>query len=49
MLSLNVDLLKGRILRSLIIFAIPLFISSVFHELDNTVDVMIVPNYLAET
>ena len=49
MLSLNVDLLKGRILRSLIIFAIPLFISSVFQQLYNTVDVMIVGNYLGDT
>ena len=49
MLSLNVDLLKGRILRSLIIFAIPLFISSIFQQLYNTVDVMIVGNYLGDT
>ena len=43
------DLLKGRILRSLIIFAIPLFISSIFQQLYNTVDVMIVGNYLGDT
>ncbi|MEG0297407.1 MAG: MATE family efflux transporter [Clostridium sp.] len=49
MLNTNVDLLKGRILRSLIIFAIPLFISSLFQQLYNTVDIMIVGNVLGDT
>lgn len=48
MFSINVDLLKGRILRSLIIFAIPIFISSLFQQLYNTVDIMIVGNYLGD-
>lgn len=49
MLNTNVDLLKGKILRSLIIFAIPLFISSLFQQLYNTVDIMIVGNFLGDT
>lgn len=49
MFDLNVDLLKGKILRSLIIFAIPLFISNVFQQLYNAVDIMIVGNFLGDT
>lgn len=49
MLKTNVDLLNGRILRSLIIFAIPIFVSSLFQQLYNTVDIMIVGNYLGDT
>ncbi|MGL4107535.1 MATE family efflux transporter [Clostridium sp. LP20] len=49
MLNTKVDLLKGKILRSLIIFAIPLFISNLFQQLYNTVDIMIVGNYLGDT
>lgn len=49
MLNTNVDLLKGKILRSLIIFAIPLFIASLFQQLYNTVDIMVVGNYLGDT
>lgn len=45
----NVDLLNGPILKSLIIFAIPLFISNIFQQLYNTVDTMIVGNYLGDT
>lgn len=48
MFNINVDLLKGRILRSLVIFAIPIFISSLFQQLYNTVDIMIVGNYLGD-
>lgn len=48
MKSLEVDLLKGNILRVLIIFAIPLFISNLFQQLYNTVDIMIVGNYLGD-
>ncbi|WP_066874041.1 MATE family efflux transporter [Clostridium mediterraneense] len=48
MFSTNVDLLKGKILKSLIIFAIPIFISSLFQQLYNTVDIMIVGNYLGD-
>ena len=49
MLNTKVDLLKGNILKSLIIFAIPLFISNLFQQLYNTVDIMIVGNYLGDT
>ena len=45
----NVDLLNGPILKALVIFAIPLFISNVFQQLYNTVDTMIVGNYLGDT
>lgn len=49
MLNTNVDLIKGKILKSLIIFSIPLFISNLFQQLYNTADVMIVGNYLGDT
>ena len=49
MLNTNVDLLKGKILKSLIIFAIPLFISNLFQQLYNTVDIMIVGDFLGDT
>ncbi|MGL4774230.1 MAG: MATE family efflux transporter, partial [Clostridium sp.] len=49
MFKMNVDLLNGKILRSLIIFAIPLFISSLFQQLYNTADIMIVGNFLGDT
>ncbi len=46
--NINVDLLNGPIFKSLIIFAIPVFISSVFQQLYNTVDTMIVGRYLGD-
>ena len=49
MFKTNVDLLKGKILKSLIIFAIPLFISNLFQQLYNAVDIIIVGNYLGDT
>lgn len=49
MINLNTNLLKGNILKSLIIFAIPIFISNVFQQLYNTVDTMIVGNFLKDT
>lgn len=49
MVKSNVDLLRGNILKSLLIFAIPLFISSLFQQLYNTVDIMIVGNFLGDT
>lgn len=48
MIDLKVDLIKGNILKSLIIFAIPIFISNVFQLLYNTMDTMIVGNYLGD-
>lgn len=47
-LDFNVDLLNGSILKSLIIFTIPIFISNVFQQLYNTMDTMIVGNYLGD-
>lgn len=42
------DLLTGNIFRALVLFMIPLFISRIFQQLYNTVDTMIVGNYLGE-
>ncbi|MGL5634431.1 MAG: MATE family efflux transporter [Sarcina sp.] len=48
MFNMNVDMLKGKILKTLIIFAIPILISSLFQQLYNTIDIMIVGHYLGE-
>ncbi|MDO5409415.1 MAG: MATE family efflux transporter [Lachnospiraceae bacterium] len=45
---LEVDLLHGSILKGLLVFAIPLFISNVFQQFYNAVDTMIVGNYLGD-
>lgn len=47
--SLNVDLLNGPIFKSILIFAIPLFISNLFQQLYNTVDTMIVGHFLGDS
>ena len=44
----HVNFLEGPIIRSLVIFAIPIFISSVFQQMYNMVDTMIVGNYLGD-
>lgn len=49
MFNTNVDMLKGKILKTLVIFAIPILISSLFQNLYNTIDIMIVGHYLGET
>lgn len=49
MLNTKTDLLKGNILKSLLIFAIPLFISNLFQQLYNTADTMIVGHFLGDT
>lgn len=49
LLKADVDLLHGPIFQSLVIFAIPLLISNVFQQLYNTVDTMIVGNFLGDT
>nr|WP_321026393.1 MATE family efflux transporter [Clostridium neonatale] len=49
MFSLKVDLIKGNILKSLLIFAVPIFISCIFQQLYNTMDTMIVGNFLGDT
>lgn len=49
MLNTKTDLLKGNILKSLLLFAIPLFISNLFQQLYNTADTMIVGHFLGDT
>lgn len=49
LLKADVDLLNGPIFKSLVIFMIPLLISNVSQQLYNTVDTMIVGNYLGDT
>ena len=46
--STQVDLLHGPIMKSLIIFMIPIAISSIFQQFYNAVDTAIVGNYLGE-
>lgn len=45
----KVDMVRGNILRSLIIFSIPIFISGIFQQLYNTVDTVIVGHTLGES
>ena len=45
-LSADVNLLEGPILKNLIIFALPILISYIFQQLYNTMDVAIVGNTL---
>lgn len=49
MFTKNVDLIKDKILQSLLIFAIPIFISNVFQQLYNAADTMIVGNILGDS
>ena len=44
----SVDLLHGPILRSLIIFMLPVFISNIFQQFYNVADTALVGNYLGE-
>ena len=46
--KLQVDLLHGPIMKSLIIFMIPILISNIFQQLYNAVDTAIVGNFLGE-
>lgn len=46
---LTVDLTKDKILRSIIIFAVPILISNIFQQLYNTMDTMIIGNILGDT
>ena len=45
---LKADLLKGNILKSLLIFALPLMLANFFQQLYNTVDTVIVGNFLGD-
>lgn len=49
MFHFKTDLLKDHILKSLLIFAIPILISNIFQQLYNTMDTMIVGNVLGDT
>ena len=44
----EVDFLNGPIIKSIIVFAIPLFISNIFQQMYNMVDTMIVGYYLGD-
>ena len=46
---LNVDLMHGPILKSLLLFMLPILVSNLFQQLYNTVDTMIVGNVLGDT
>jgi putative MATE family efflux protein len=46
---MKTDLLKGNIMKSLLVFAIPLFLSNIFQQLYNTADMVIVGHFLGET
>ena len=45
----SVNLMNGPILKSLLIFMLPIFVSNLFQQLYNTVDTMIVGNVLGDT
>ena len=45
----QVDLLNGPIFRSMLQFAVPVFFSSVFQQLYNTMDTVIVGHVLGDT
>ena len=47
--NMNVDLMHGSILKSLLLFMLPILISNLFQQLYNTVDTMIVGNVLGDT
>jgi len=49
MFKMKIDLLSGNIVKSLIVFAIPMFLSNLFQQLYNTADVVIVGYYLGES
>ena len=44
----KVDMLNGNIFRAMVLFAIPIFLSSIFQQLYNTVDTIIVSHSLGE-
>lgn len=44
----NIDLTKGNIWKSILIFAVPIFISNIFQQFYNTMDTLIVGNYLGD-
>jgi Na+-driven multidrug efflux pump len=45
----TIDMIHGPIFKSIVLFAIPILISSVFHQLYNTTDTFIVGRFLGDT
>ena len=48
-MNFEVDLVRGKIVKPLLIFALPILVSSLFQQLYNTVDTIIVGNVLGIT
>jgi putative MATE family efflux protein len=46
---MKTDLINGNIIKSLLVFAIPMLLSNIFQQLYNTVDMVIVGHFLGET
>ena len=49
MSGLQVNMTKGSILKSLVIFSLPILMSNLFQQLYNTMDILIVGNYLGDS
>lgn len=49
MFHFKVDLLKDHILKALLIFALPILVANIFQQFYNTMDTMIVGNFLGDT
>ncbi|MFR1297464.1 MAG: MATE family efflux transporter [Coprobacillus cateniformis] len=49
MFHFKIDLLKDNILKALLLFAFPILIANIFQQLYNTMDTMIVGNFLGDT
>ena len=45
----TIDMINGPIFKSIVLFAIPILISSVFQQLYNTMDTFIVGRFLGDT
>jgi putative MATE family efflux protein len=46
---MKTDLLSGNIIKSLLVFAVPMLLSNIFQQLYNAVDMVIVGHFLGET
>lgn len=49
MFHFKIGLLKDNILKALLLFAFPILIANIFQQLYNTMDTMIVGNFLGDT
>jgi putative MATE family efflux protein len=49
MFKTKTDLLNGSIVKSLFVFAVPMFLSNIFQQLYNTADMVIVGHFLGES